>query len=139
MPELNRSLSEGMRRLQKVVYSEERVAVALGNNKPFPQDLFFRKSSDWAYEDEWRVLARFSDMPEYSFRKQGEFRGLDIITLPLDLRFVTEIIVGARADKAVEQAALKFAREAENPVHVYRMCLSEHLFKMEKEGPLACD
>lgn len=137
MPLFHRHRSEGMLALREVVYSEKRVPITLDDSSaPLPNDLFFRKSTDWAYEVEWRVVARFSDLPENSFRRNGLCRGIQVFTLPIDMNYITEIIVGARAHKSVEEAALEFSRSAKKPIHIFRMQLSEAHFQMEKEGPL---
>lgn len=137
MPLFHRGKSAGILSLRKVVYCEDRVPLAIGDSSvPVPNDLFFRKSSDWSYEKEWRVVARFSDLPSGSFRKNGLAKKIEVITLPIDLEYVSELIIGARADQATEKAALDFANKAKKQVQVFRMKLSQQLFRMEKIGPL---
>jgi hypothetical protein len=133
----HRTKHKGILSLRKVHYCDERVPLAIGSRKSqVPNDLFFRKSSDWCYEEEWRVVARFSDLPPGTARKNGVHHSLDVVTLPIDLTYVTEILVGSKAERSVKEAALQFARSASHKINVFQMRLGRHSFRMERVGPL---
>lgn len=137
MPLFHRGKGQGILSLREVQYSDERVPLAVNKGtEGVPKNIFFRKSSDWRYEEEWRVVARFRDLPTGEVRRNGLHDGLQVLTLPIDLEQVIEILVGSRATPDVETAALEFARNSLRKVEIYKMRLSNSSFRMERIGPL---
>jgi len=131
----HRNLDEGFLPLRKVRYAKERVSISLTDRRQSvtPGDIFFRKSEDWSYEEEWRVVAKFSLLQDFASRKEGMTRSVPIYLFPLDLTSVREILVGALAAPEVEEKAVGFAKRAKQEVKVYRVNLHETEFTMKRE------
>jgi hypothetical protein len=59
-----------------VIYSETRVLVPLAKNIEISSDLFYTKSSDWEYEQEWRLFTQLGDRVNGEWERMEDSKGM---------------------------------------------------------------
>lgn len=129
---LQGKLCNGMRSVQKVIYSTERVPLNLiALNKEDVNTVFYRKSIDWQYEKEWRCIALLRLLESGCFRTGPKVAEHKLVLVYLDPLSVREIHIGALSSKEVENKAREFAI-AKN-LRLFRTKLSQRTFEMDRE------
>ena len=97
--------------LRKVVYKNEREKFYLEDRDNFCLNTLLFKSKSWEYENEWRLIISNIEKLHSIDIKKGE----DNITVNGFLRFpdeaISEIILGYRAEKRIEEQAKEFCKK----------------------------
>jgi hypothetical protein len=111
-----------------VTYSEKRIWVSLKDTS-FQRsiDAVSTKSSDWAYEEEERLVS----VLRLASLKQDREGALPIFLFKVPHEALTEIIVGIKSDHATTHAALSVAEKLGIPV--YKCKVSNASFDLERE------
>ena len=132
-PEFRGASQEGLRTVQKVEYFNELISIDLCNSSiDNIANPFYRKTPEWSYESEWRIVVRF---PSLSSRRHKVAEKPDrenhlVHLVKIRLNAVVEIRLGALADVETEARVLEFARTRK--VKVYRMKLSAKTYGLDE-------
>lgn len=101
---------QGVRKLKKVSYSDDRVVIDLEKDKDY--DLYFHKTLQWSYEQEWRSACRFDLLQRDRYERFHE----NIYLLRFQPRDIAEIYVGTDASDAVKTKVRAFGNLHNIPV-----------------------
>jgi hypothetical protein len=113
-----------------VNYLDERPVLSYSNiNSP---DLFFRKSTEWAYEREWRFIRRLADADQVV---GAEPSPIHLFGLPPDLITGVIIGVGVSHEKRVEMMQICSTPPLEH-VTIFQTRLCDKSYKLEVHPPL---
>jgi len=138
--------------LKKVEYNEVRPRISLleiaevVNKAKKPQSeqirmfydpVFFAKSKDWAYEEEWRAAAigveKFKIIPNNN-------RKPIIGAVPLPVEAIKSVILGARAKPDLVQHAKNFYKTHNKKIPIKRITPDWHRFKLDIDPfDLSCE
>ncbi len=110
----------------KVEYVED-YSINLENladsNKEIPtavlhKELFFKKTSRWEYEHEYRMVRPLSDSPDYLSPKSNFAHiDTDIYLFPYDWECVSSVILGANMSSDNKQLIARHTEKFNTPVH----------------------
>lgn len=103
---------------KKITYTEERPSIPIANiSRQLKKSkqwslyflpLYFTKSKDWSYEEEWRVVTREVDNLNTIIDDKGrEIKGFTL----LPVKAIKSVILGFRADSDLWEQARTFSRE----------------------------
>jgi hypothetical protein len=117
---------DGIPELQKVIYSEKRVPVLFADNK-IPHATFFTKHSDWAYEEEMRLLKAVEDASEVIKETDS-----NIYLFNIPKSSLSRVIFGSRCPSSVQaQIRSLIAQDSElSHVRLYRSFLHPYNFSI---------
>ncbi len=122
--------------LRRVTYRPERVGVTRGlpgQSHVGPNEIYRTKSTDWAYEEEWRWIERRSPS-EYAEVVAGA-NGELLFLRRIPPKCIREITLGFRASCALDGSirALKSSPDYEH-LEVYKVSLNESHYSLEREA-----
>lgn len=97
---------------------------------------FLQKATDWADEKEWRILVTYSQMHLDCEQVDDEENFLLYPAIQhqnIEFPFATDVYLGPKAPKYVEEHILEICKNKKRKVNVYRMKLSETAYRLEEE------
>jgi hypothetical protein len=118
----------------EVMYAENRPIIdwhSLANGTEMTEKMVLIKSSDWAYEREYRILARareFDQEPSLSLPKTTK----DF--LELSSGAPTGIIIGCKADNRTEEAIKGLVRDCAPSLKIYKAVQSDLQYRVTMEA-----
>ncbi len=81
--------------LMNVVYTDTAPVVYVDPGKlNIPKDIFFTKTTKWAYENEWRMI-KYLEKPDEILERDGKM--IHLFEVPKEV--IKEIVIGAKVDK----------------------------------------
>ncbi len=110
--------------VEAVKYSNERVE--FDKKKDFNSDIYFTKSFEWSYEQEFRIIAPLEDY--YRFI---EFEPYNIYLFIVPFDAIEEIIVGSKISLEKLRKIKKFTDDKN--IKLYRSLQSNKTFTLEKQ------
>lgn len=113
-----------IRSLVKIKYQEERPSVSSVGFKM--HELFYIKSKDWAYEEEWRLVI---GLP----RNDEKFKGIENVPCSA----IKSIILGVRSCDELKLAAEDFIEDQklkQNPIDIACMTWDSSTYKLSKRN-----
>lgn len=121
--------------LREVTYANTRSRVPEKDGRYATQEeldsynnsVFFTKSSDWAYEEEMRIVR----CPQQADRVPGKLNGWDICLFRFPLEAVGEVIVGARMTEDDCARIVELCKRKYRHAQVLRASLDPEQFAME--------
>jgi len=108
---------------RSVSYSDLRIQVPLDQNQEIDFEVMFRKSSDWRYEKEIRLLALLENA-----QKMVQADGWPIYLFEVPHDSIKEVIIGLNSSEQTRSAISKFS--IDNKCNLYQAKLSETTFDM---------
>lgn len=118
-------IDEDYRCLKKINYSELRPNITVSNVKNFDQ--FLVKSSDWSYEEEWRILMPTSQADYVDSNEFGE-----VFLFQISKMCIKKVIFGCRASEKLINEVIKI-REKDgelNHLELKKMILDKENFSL---------
>ncbi|WP_187432783.1 DUF2971 domain-containing protein [Pseudomonas synxantha] len=112
--------------LLPVKYSKKRTIVPQRQDQAPGLDIFLTKSTDWAYEEEDRLLALLIDADKTKDLKPHK---VHLFKMPLDA--ISEIVLGHNAPESLRIDVLEAGKRLGVPV--YRTKISSRSFDVERE------
>ena len=123
-----KSEEDELRHLRKVTYTANRPSLSLHQIEDFNE--FLVKSTEWSYEQEWRMLHALSDAEQ-----KIEDQPFDIHLFRIPFKAFNSVIIGARATHGTAEEIK--AALAENPelshVTLYQMRIHDIRFELVME------
>jgi Protein of unknown function (DUF2971) len=120
-----------MSKLFTVNYSDERYVLPKrqdwGGNEAAMADTFLRKSIDWAYEMEMRVLAQSAHADEVGTDEQG----LPVYLFKYPKGSLSEVIFGVFTESTTKQVLTRLLRNDYPHVALHQARLSERTFDLD--------
>ena len=118
--------SDEFRHIRKVVYSDKRPNVRISTFED-AADIFLTKSTEWTYEQEWRIMRPLQDAAEV-IQLDGD--AIHLFSFPPDC--VTGIVFGCRMLADVKKEMTEYLSNEESYSHVkmYNSVLDEREFKL---------
>ena len=115
--------------IRKVNYSDERPNVATFTDLT-PDNIFFIKSIDWAYEKEWRILRHLHTEESNNVGRDVDGQPIYLFSIPCEA--VTGVIFGSRISIQDKNKILEFLENDSRYSHVkpYQTHLDEKKFKL---------
>ncbi len=112
--------------VNSVEYSDQRVPVSLVQGKPIDMKVIYRKSTDWSYEQEERVVALLTDADN-----RVAASPYDICLFKVPHESISDITLGLRASPDLVTEVTELG--AKVGFAVYQAVLSEHSFNVERK------
>jgi hypothetical protein len=117
----------GLSRLSKVEYNQKRPVLSLiTRDQP---KVFLRKSTEWSYEKEWRLIRPLSEAVEHKLREN--LAPICIFDLPHDV--IKVVITGSQMITREHQEICNYVREniKITNIKIHHTILSRELYKVE--------
>lgn len=118
--------ADPIRMMNSVEYADQRVPVSLVRGKPIDMQVIYRKSTDWSYEQEERVVSLLIDAD-----KRLDASPYDICLFKIPHESISDITLGLRASPDLVAEVTKLG--AKVGFAVYQAVLSEHSFNVERK------
>lgn len=118
------------RMVSSVEYSDQRIPVSLVQGKPIDMGVIYRKSTDWSYEQEERMIALLTDADS-----RVAASPYDICLFKIPHESVSDITLGLRASLDLVAEVKALGKKIGFPV--YQAILSEHSFNVERKQILS--
>jgi Protein of unknown function (DUF2971) len=117
----------GLERLSKVEYNQKRPVLS-PSTRDNPK-LFLRKSTEWAYEREWRLIRPLNESVDVISR--DNLMPLFLFEIPHDS--IKHIIIGSQVNQIDQQEIVKYIDSIHSLTHIkiHYMILSRELYKIE--------
>ncbi len=111
--------------LKPMVYNDQRPEITISSVKSF--DSFLVKSTDWKYEEEWRML-----MPTAKASKVVKEGEVDIFLYEVPKSAITKVILGCRASENLLESVKQLKQENKRLSHlqIEKMVLDEKDFRL---------
>ncbi len=111
--------------LKPIVYNDQRPEITISSVKSF--DSFLVKSTDWRYEEEWRML-----MPAAKASKAVKHGGVDIFLYEIPKSAITKVILGCRASENLLESVRQIKQSNQDLSHlqIEKMALDEKDFRL---------
>lgn len=100
-----RHLTDGIRRLRKVVYRLQRPAISMESEYD-DLDLLYFKSTDWEYEQEWRLILPL----DHCSRRIDRQPGYPVCLFNVPPECVRSILLGCRMPPSSKEQLMRFLR-----------------------------
>lgn len=128
--------TKGFRRVQDITYTEELSELSFSDGLvKGATNVFFRKSKDWEYEDEWRIVANFEhasrSLVVNTHRKDSY--GLPIRLVRFDQGFIREILLGVNAERETVEFVRRFAEKSKRHIPILQMKPSTTKYTLVRE------
>jgi hypothetical protein len=116
-------------KLSPIVYSSNRTKEAFMVGDSIDLDsMLYRKSSEWAYEQEWRLVA-----PLASAKRKVKSKPFDLYLFGVPVKAIKAITLGCRSTKNTEKNLLTglAKRRGTRHIRVYRASIHDNAFALE--------
>ena len=121
----------GLQRLSPVEYKEKRPVLSPStHNTPH---IFFRKSPEWSYESEWRLIRPLTECNEKIDKKPHPIYLFD---LPVEV--IGQVVTGAQMRQAEYQELCEYCSKSEDLKHlkIHHIQLSRDSYSLETYPPI---
>jgi len=109
----------------EVLYSDSRYKIRLGETSEVNFNVFYTKSKDWSYEQEYRVIKLFSEADQV-LKFDSDTIYLTVFVPDL----ISEIIIGSRASLDIINTIQQFCDK--HSIQLFRAIEADYTFNMDR-------
>jgi len=113
-----------------VEYEPTRIEVAMDESFALTPTLFYRKASDWQYEEEERLIRDLSKAVDRKKPTTPKRMPLDICLFKVRHSAIAEIIYGVYSEDALKTRIIKLGKHLRIPI--WESLISSRTFDMER-------
>lgn len=113
----------------KVIYSDERISSSMDSENSDYFKLYYTKSKDWSYEQEWRIVTQQNKKEDTKESKDAN--DFFIYKFKIPHTCIQEITIGINADQSLTCKILKAAKRLS--FIVYKAKRSDKFFNLERD------